>query len=196
MDGQQQLGMIEMQTRYRMSSAGGRGGGRDPAVWNCQIYLHVWLAAACRYHFQTRCVSFTPVYWGPCILYICMRMCTGPAPCVSMKSCPVPSIPICEQFEPMFWIHDIFERVQIRGSVILTYGSRSCSGSGIIRQWPSRCQQKIFIFSKYFCLLLFDGTFTSSFEDKKRRKKLRIGIREDQKYTDPDPNPQHWFESQ
>ncbi len=43
----------------------GEGGGRGPAVWNCQIYLHVWLAAACRYHFQTRCVSFTPVYWDP-----------------------------------------------------------------------------------------------------------------------------------
>ncbi len=68
---------------------------------------------------------------------------------------------------------------------------------------------------KFFCLLLFEGTFTSLFKDKKskrshktvgikvfltilldgRRIRIRIQIQEAQKHMDPidlDPDPQHW----
>ncbi len=51
---------------------------------------------------------------------------------------------------------------RIRGSVFLNNGS----GSGCFRNWPSRCQQNL-VFSKFFCLLLFDGTFTLFFKCKK-----------------------------
>ncbi len=53
-------------------------------------------------------------------------------------------------------------RIQIRGSIPLTNGSGSGCGSCYFRQWSSRCQQK-----KFFCLLLFDGTFRSFFKDNK-----------------------------
>jgi hypothetical protein len=60
-------------------------------------------------------------------------------------------------------------------------------------------------------LLLFEGTFTSFFKDKKSRRGLRtvgievfllfllddrrIRIQEAQKHTDPtDPDPQHWLQ--
>jgi hypothetical protein len=51
------------------------------------------------------------------------------------------------------------------GSALRTCGSGSCS----FRQWLSRCQQKIMFFSS-FCLILFEGTFTSFFKDKKVKK--------------------------
>jgi hypothetical protein len=51
----------------------------------------------------------------------------------------------------------------IRGSIPLTH--RCGTGFCKFRQWPSRCQQKFF--SKFFCLVLFEGTFTSFFKDKK-----------------------------
>ncbi len=50
--------------------------------------------------------------------------------------------------EPVLRILDILVRIRIRGSVPLTNGS----GFG---------------FSMFFCLLLFEATFTSFFEDKK-----------------------------
>jgi hypothetical protein len=43
----------------------------------------------------------------------------------------------------------------------------SVSASCSFRQWPTRCQQKIIFFPKCFCLLLFEGTVTSFFTDKK-----------------------------
>ncbi len=43
------------------------------------------------------------------------------------------------------------------------------SGSCYFRHWPTRCQQIIFN-KKLFCLLLFEGTFTSFFKDKKSKR--------------------------
>ncbi len=40
--------------------------------------------------------------------------------------------------------------------------SGSCSGSCSFHQWLSRCKQKT-NFIKFFCLILFEGTFTSLF---------------------------------
>jgi hypothetical protein len=65
---------------------------------------------------------------------------------------------------------------------------------------------KKLIFSKtFFCLLLFEGTFTSFFKDKSKRSHKTLGIsrcfllfllddgtiREVQKHVNPDP--EHWF---
>jgi len=55
--------------------------------------------------------------------------------------------------------------IRIRGSMPLTNGSGCRSGSCYFHH-SSRRQQKI-IFWKLFCLLLFEGTFTSFFKDKK-----------------------------
>ncbi len=67
------------------------------------------------------------------------------------------------------------------------------------RQWPSRCQLKIFV-----CLLVFEGIFTSFFKDKSHRSHKTVeikvfltillddaGILNVQKQKDLDP--QHWF---
>ncbi len=40
-------------------------------------------------------------------------------------------------------------------------------GSCYFRHWPSKCQQKTNFLFYFFCLLLFKGTFTSFFKDKK-----------------------------
>ncbi len=69
--------------------------------------------------------------------------------------------------------------------------------------------KKLNLNKKFFCLLLFEGTFTSFIKDKKSKrshKKVkarffslfllddrRIRIREAQKHVDPvDPDPGHW----
>ncbi len=73
----------------------------------------------------------------------------------------------------MFRIHDILGWIRIRGSMPLTNGSGSC----YFRHWPSRCQQKLIcntIFSAYY--LLFEGTFTSFFKDKKSKSHKIVGI--------------------
>jgi hypothetical protein len=49
-------------------------------------------------------------------------------------------------------------------SMPLTNGSGSC----YFRHRPSRCQQKTKFF--FFCLFLFDGTFSSFFKDKKSKR--------------------------
>jgi hypothetical protein len=63
-----------------------------------------------------------------------------------------------------------------------------------------------FILKKFFCILLFEGTFTSFFKDKRSRRShktveillfllndRRIRIKEDRKHVDPvDPHPHHW----
>ncbi len=67
---------------------------------------------------------------------------------------------------PVLRIHDILVWIRIRGSTPLTNGS----GSFYFHHWPSRCQQKIFFFKQvFFCILLFKGTFTSFFKDKKSK---------------------------
>jgi hypothetical protein len=55
-----------------------------------------------------------------------------------------------------------------------------------------------FYFTKLFCKLLFEGTFTSVFKEKQSKRSHRIQIQEAQKYTgptDPDMNtdPQNWL---
>ncbi len=66
-------------------------------------------------------------------------------------------------FPSVFRIHDILVWIRIRGYMPLTNGSGSC----YFRHWPSRCQQKLIFVRKNFCFLLFEGTFTSFFKDKK-----------------------------
>ncbi len=80
-----------------------------------------------------------------------------------------------------------------------------------VRGWLDAIKKEVF-FSRSFCFLLFEGTFTSVFKDKKQKKKSQIvhrnqgfsyflgsgsgsvqkmaGIREAQTHTDPDPK--HW----
>ncbi len=70
----------------------------------------------------------------------------------------------------MLRIHDILVRVRIRGSIPMTNGYGSC----YFHQWPSRSQQKIIFFSTFSCLLLFEGTFTSFFKDKKSQRSHKI----------------------
>ncbi len=68
---------------------------------------------------------------------------------------------------PVFRIHDILVWIRIRGCMPLTYEPWIISGSCYFRHWPSRHQQKTIL--KKFCLLLFEGTFTSFFKDKKSK---------------------------
>ncbi len=72
------------------------------------------------------------------------------------------------QRKAMLRIHDILGWIRIRGSIPLT--NVSGSGSCYFRHWPSRCQQKTNFLHNFFCLLLFEGTFTSFFEDKKSKR--------------------------
>jgi hypothetical protein len=44
------------------------------------------------------------------------------------------------------------------------------SGSCYFRHWPLRCQQKTNFLHNFFCLLLFEATFTSFFKDKKSKE--------------------------
>ncbi len=52
-------------------------------------------------------------------------------------------------------------------SVCLWFYQCCGSGSCYFRQWLSRSQQQINFCFKFFCLLLFEVTFTSFFKDKK-----------------------------
>ncbi len=67
-------------------------------------------------------------------------------------------------------IHDILVwiRIRIHGSMPLTNGSGS--GSCYFHHWPSRRKQKTNFLKKVFCLLLFEGTFTSFFKDNKSKR--------------------------
>jgi hypothetical protein len=53
------------------------------------------------------------------------------------------------------------------GSLPLTNGSGFGSGSFYFRQRPSIWQILFFLFKSFFCLLLFQASFTSFFKDKK-----------------------------
>ncbi len=70
-------------------------------------------------------------------------------------------------FLPVLRIHDIslWVRIQIRGSMPPTNGFGS--GSFYFHHWTSRHQQKTSFLFKFFCILLFKGTLTSFFKDKK-----------------------------
>jgi hypothetical protein len=68
--------------------------------------------------------------------------------------------------KPMLRIHEILGWIWIRGSLPLTNRSGSC----YFRHRPSRCQQKTNFLFYCFCLLLFEGTFTSFFKDKKSKR--------------------------
>ena len=73
-------------------------------------------------------------------------------------------------------IHDILVWIRIRGSMPLTNGSGFGSGSCYFRHWPSRCQQKTNFLTQFFCLLLFEGTFTlfSKIKSQKESQNSRI----------------------
>ena len=80
------------------------------------------------------------------------------------------------------------------------------------RHWPSRCQQKTNLKKQFFCIILFEGIFTSFFKGRKSQNSRNQGvsyyfclmiegseIQEAQKHVDPvdpdpdlDPDPQHW----
>ncbi len=91
----------------------------------------------------------------------CWFLTSGIVVCQSSKTSSVCS-------EPVFRIHDILGWIRIRGSMPLTNGSgsRSC----FFRHGPSRCQQKTNFWHYFFCILLFEGTFTSLFKDKKSKR--------------------------
>jgi hypothetical protein len=78
--------------------------------------------------------------------------------------------------EPVFRIHDILVwiRIRIRGSMPLTNGSGSGFGIRIrillISSLTFKTPNKNLILRKLFCLLLFEGTFTSFFKDKIQKK--------------------------
>ncbi len=67
----------------------------------------------------------------------------------------------------MLRISDILVRIRIRGSVPLTNGSGSGFGPCNFRQRFSTWQLKTIFFYVFFCLLLFEATFTrtSFFKD-------------------------------
>ncbi len=67
---------------------------------------------------------------------------------------------------PMLQIHEIL--VRIRGSIPLTMDPDPDADPDHANFRPSR-RKHIFskFFSKFFCLLLFEGTFTSFFKDEK-----------------------------
>jgi hypothetical protein len=69
--------------------------------------------------------------------------------------------------EPVLRIHDILVwiRIRIRESMPHTNGS----GSFCFHHLPSRCQQKTNL-KKFFCILLFEGTFASFFKGKKSKR--------------------------
>ncbi len=81
---------------------------------------------------------------------------------------------------------------QCCGSMKFWCGSGSC----YFRQWPSRRKKKFF---QVFCLLLFEGTFPSSFKNKTSwRSHKTIGINVFLTlfawwYKDPDPDPYLWL---
>jgi hypothetical protein len=52
-------------------------------------------------------------------------------------------------------------------------GSRCGSGSFYFHHWPSRCQQKKIFFKKFLCIVLFEGTSTSSLLAIKIFKKVK-----------------------
>ncbi len=60
----------------------------------------------------------------------------------------------------------------------LTNGSGNGFGSGsfYFHHWPSRCQQKIIFFVKVFLRIIFEGTFTSFFKDKKSKRSRNQGF--------------------
>ena len=77
-----------------------------------------------------------------------------------------------DAFLAVLRIHDILVwiriRIWIRGSMPLTNGSGSGCGSFYFHHWPSRWQQKTNL-KKVFCILLFEGIFTSFFKDKNQK---------------------------
>jgi hypothetical protein len=64
-----------------------------------------------------------------------------------------------------------------------SFCSLQCSGSmtfwcgpdpSFFHHWPSRYQQKTNFFQKFFCIVLFEGTFTSFFKDKKSKEVKKL----------------------
>ncbi len=68
----------------------------------------------------------------------------------------------------------------------LTNGSGSGfgfgSGSCYFRHWPPRSQPKTNFLHNFFCLLLFEGTFTSFFKDKKSKRVTQNSRHQDFSY--------------
>jgi hypothetical protein len=95
----------------------------------------------------------------------------------------------------------------------LTNGSgfKSGSRSFYFHFYLQDANKKRIFFKKFFCLVLFEGTFTSFFKDKKSKRshktveikvflafllndrRVRIQIHEAQKHVDPDPDLEHWL---
>ncbi len=68
--------------------------------------------------------------------------------------------------KPVLWIRDILVRIRIRGSVPL-WPMNPDPDHAIFVFDLQDANKKLFFFSTFFCLLLFEGTFTSLFLDKK-----------------------------
>ncbi len=66
----------------------------------------------------------------------------------------------------------------------------------LFRHWPLRRQQKQKVLKKFFCLLIFEGTFTSFFKDNKSKRRKTVGIKFfhtiiawQKKDPEPEPDP-------
>jgi hypothetical protein len=93
--------------------------------------------------------------------------------------------------------HDILMWIQIRGSMPLTngsgFGSGCGSGSSIFIIDIEDANKKLF-YKKFFCILLFEGTFTSYFKDKKSKRshktvKIKVFLHPYLWLMHPDPDP-------
>ncbi len=99
---------------------------------------------------------------------------------VSVSKCHGSEPPWFLILNPVFRIYDILVWIRIRGSMLLTNGSGFGCGSGscYLLYWPSRGQQKTNFLIKFFCLLLFEDTFTSFIKNKKsKRSHTTVGSR-------------------
>ncbi len=92
-----------------------------------------------------------------------------------------------QSFKPVFRIHDILVwiriRVRISGPMPLTNGQFS----SLTFKMPTKTN----FLANFFCLLLYEGTLTSFFTDKKSKRVTdsRFFLL----FLDPDPDPEHWF---
>ncbi len=111
--------------------------------------------------------SRPPSWWASCSAWTCTATTRRTFRHVPPERQPKSLLP-----GQVLRIHDILVWIRIwiwiRRSMTLTSGSGS--GSCFFRHWPSRRQQKTNLKKKFFCLLLFEGTFKSFFKDKKSKR--------------------------
>ncbi len=151
-------GWLEFEPGNGLERIMARWGRQSPHLWN--RVFRIWS--------KTILIALFPLnlYW----IIPVLRWCTV---LLILRALKRFAALYCKEFRAVLRIHDIFVWIQIhiRGSMPLTNGSGSGCGSGscYFYHWPSRRQQKN-IKKRFFCLLLFEGTFTSIFKDKKSKR--------------------------